>query len=243
MACRGVLIFTRLPFILTSPPVTLSAANIARALSLRPDPSRPANPFTSPFCMTKLNGLTPAALERPIPSKTGMEVSVTIGSCFVSFEISWSSLPSIFEISSNWESEAVSYSPTSFPLRSTVTLSLISYTCSRKWVIKMIPTPRSFSSRMRTKSFCTSSSSREDVGSSSMRILQSISTARAIAIICCTAIEQLESSWTGLAGILRDSSSCTAFWFICFQLTNELWLRPMNIFSATVKLGQSMISW
>ena len=83
--------------------------------------------------------------------------------------------------------------------------------------MKMIPTPLDFSSRMSSKSFRTSSSSSEDVGSSRMRILQSISIARAIAIICWTASEQLESCWVGLAGIPREFSSCVVFAFIRFH--------------------------
>ena len=49
-------------------------------------------------------------------------------------------------------------------------------------------------------SFWTSCSSREEVGSSRMRTLHSISTARAIATICCTAMEQEPSCCLGLAG-------------------------------------------
>ena len=74
------MIFTFLPFTLTSPPVTLSAAKMARTLSLRPEPSSPANPFTSPLWMVKSKGLTPAALDRPCASNTGTLSSDLAGS-------------------------------------------------------------------------------------------------------------------------------------------------------------------
>ncbi len=152
-------------------------------------------------------------------------------------------MPIIFETSSNWGSEDASYSPMNSPFRNTVILSLISYTWSRKWVTKTMPTPRDLRSRMRENSFRTSSSSRDEVGSSRTRILQSMSTARAMAIICWTASEQPESGWVAPAGMPSDSRSAVARAFIRFQSTRKRRLRPMNMFSATLRLGQSEISW
>ena len=64
-----------------------------------------------------------------------------------------------------------------------------SYTWSRKWVTKTIPIPCFFSIRMISNSFCTSSVDKLDVGSSKISTFAEISTARAMATICCTATE------------------------------------------------------
>ena len=96
---------------------------------------------------------------------------------------------------------------------------------------------------MRPKSFCTSCSSREEVGSSRMSTLHSISTARAMATICCTAMEQLPSCCLGLAGMPRDSRIFPAPAFMDFQLARAPLVRPMYMFSATVRLGHRVISW
>ena len=78
--------------------------------------------------MVKLKGLTPASLESAVASKTGTLLSGAGGSCFLIFATSPSAFPIIFETSSIWGSEDASYSPINSPLRSTVILSLISYT-------------------------------------------------------------------------------------------------------------------
>ena len=83
----------------------------------------------------------------------------------------------------------MAYSPTSWPSRSTVIRSQTSYTWSKKWVTKRMPTPLARRSRISRKSLATSCSSREEVGSSRISTLQSMSTARAMATICCTAME------------------------------------------------------
>ena len=66
----------------------------------------------------------------------------------LSFDMSSNSVkvrPIIFAINSRRGSSAVSYVPTKFPFLRTVILSAISYTWSRKWVMKMIAIPRCFS--------------------------------------------------------------------------------------------------
>ena len=99
------------------------------------------------------------------------------------------SLPIMAATSFTRGSSATGYSPTRVPLRSTVIRSHTAYTCSRKWVTNTMPTPCSFSWSIILKSFSTSLSSREEVGSSRIRALQSMSTARAMAIICWRARE------------------------------------------------------
>ena len=145
--------------------------------------------MTSPLWMSRSNGLIVPAWLKPL-------ASMTIGSFRLSPLVSGlmearssKSFPIIAATSLTLGRSAISYSPTSCPFRSTVMPSQTAYTCSRKCVTKMMPTPFSFKLRIIVKSFSTSRSSSEEVGSSRMRTLQSISTARAIAIICCSASE------------------------------------------------------
>ena len=156
------------------------------------------------------------------------------------------SLPIILATSITLGRSLVSYSPTSSPFRRTVIRSHTAYTCSRKCVTKMIPTPSSRSLRIRTNSFSTSSSSREEVGSSRIRTLHFISTARAIAIICWIATEHSSSICVGGTLMFRLSRSFAERAFISFQLiipTLFRGSRPINRFSATVRFGQRFTSW
>ena len=70
-----------------------------------------------------------------------------------------------------------------------------------------------------------------------------MSTARAMATICCTAREQRESSCLALAGIFRPSRISVVRLLRARQLIKAPLALPMNIFSATVRLGQRVISW
>ena len=143
-------------------------------------------------------------------------------------------------------SSAMGYSPTSWPLRSTVIRSQTAYTCSKKWVTKMMPTPRSRSWRIRLKSFSTSESSREEVGSSRISTLHSISTARAMAIICCSAREYSSKFRVTSTGRFISFISFCARFTISLRLTVcslVIGSRPMKRFSATLRLGQRLTSW
>ena len=96
---------------------------------------------------------------------------------------------------------------------------------------------------MSPKSFSTSDSSKEEVGSSRISTLQSMSTARAMATICWIAMEQSDSCCCARAGIprfwrIRSASSLTFF-----QSIIRFFPRPMYMFSATVRLGHRVISW
>ena len=75
-----------------------------------------------------------------------------------------------------------------------------------------------------------------------MSTLHSISTARAMATICCTAMEQLDSCCVGAAGMPSDSRIFFAPAFILRQFVNAPLVRPMYKFSATVRFGQRVIS-
>ena len=109
----------------------------------------------------------------------------------------------------------------------------------------IIPTPSDFRRFIKTKSFSTSSSSREDVGSSRIRTLHFISTALAIAIICWFAIEHSPRFCVGDTSILRSFNIFADFLFIVFQSIIPIFLgsRPINKFSATLRFGHRFTSW
>ena len=65
---------------------------------------------------------------------------------------------------------------------------------------------------------------------------------RAMATICCTAMEQLDSCCVGAAGMPSDSRIFFAPAFILRQFVNAPLVRPMYKFSATVRFGQRVIS-
>ncbi len=105
--------------------------------------------------------------------------------------------------------------------------------------------PSSLSPRMTRKSWSTSDASRLEVGSSSTSTLASTSSARAMATICCTAIEWVpRSEPTSMESCSRPSSSSAR------RRTADQWIRPNRVgarpistFSATERLGQRLISW
>ena len=218
---------------------------MTRASSLRPEPSRPVSPTTSPLCICKSNGLIFPLWLMPCASiTTGTLVKSFFSSDFTAARSS-KSLPIIAATSFTLGSSSIGYSPTSMPFRSTVIRSQTAYTCSRKCVTNTIATPFSFSCRIRTNSFSTSWSSREDVGSSKISTLQSISTALAIAIICWSASEYSSRflvtsiSRSRLLIILLD------FAVIVFQSMVPSFVfgsLPINKFSATLKFGQRLTS-
>ena len=105
------------------------------------------------------------------------------------FSRSLKSLPIIFATSCTLGRFSTSNSPTRAPFLKTVILSHTAYTCSKKCVTNIIPMPSFFSFFIKTKSFSTSPSSSDEVGSSSISTFADISTALAMAIICCIAIE------------------------------------------------------
>ena len=63
-----------------------------------------------------------------------------------------------------------------------------------------------------------------------------------MATICCTAMEQEPSCCLGLAGMPKLSKILPAPLFIRLQLVTAPLVRPMYMFSATVRLGHRVIS-
>lgn len=122
IASRGDAILTGLPSIDTVPESGKSMPNISRAVSVRPEPSRPATPTTSPAPMLRSNGSIERARPRPLN-----EISrwLRAGASRLPCSVAAANVrPSIMETSSICGSEAVSRVPTSFPFRRTVMRSL-----------------------------------------------------------------------------------------------------------------------
>ena len=69
-----------------------------------------------------------------------------------------------------------------------------------------------------------------------------MSTALAMATICCTAREQEESSCFARAGMPRFVRISVARFSQFFQGISVPFVLPMNMFSATVRFGQRVIS-
>ena len=108
-----------------------------------------------------------------------------------------------------------------------------------------IASPSSRSFRMTLKSCSTSLSSRLEVGSSRIRILDESSRTRAMATICWTAIEYEERVWVTSTEISRFFRSSSALRFCSFQSIRPSLIGslPMKMFSATERLGQRLTSW
>ena len=244
IASSGDLILTSLPFTLIVPPSGLSAPYIARTSSERPDPKSPVSPTTSPLLTVKSNGRMLPFRPTCSASTTGIYCSSFLWSPLISARSS-KFLPIILATNSTRGNSFTGYSPTKCPFLNTVILSHTSYTCSRKCVTKIIPTPWSFSLRINTNNFSTSSSSRDDVGSSKINTWHFISTALAIAIICCFAIEHSSNLSVARASIDKLFSNAADFLFIVCQsiIPSFLGSLPINKFSATVRFGHRFTSW
>ena len=129
VAARGLRIETGLPSIVISPASARSAPNSRRASSVRPEPSRPASPTTSPRCSARSNGAIAPLRPTALASSTGVVASSessAVRGFFSSASSVLSSRPSILETSSTRLSSVVVHSPTSRPLRRTVIRSEIS---------------------------------------------------------------------------------------------------------------------
>ena len=97
---------------------------------------------------------------------------------------------------------------------------------------------------MTPNSSATSSWSRLEVGSSRIRILTSVETARAIATSCCTASEWLLSSESGSSSrpTCRIASRAAARIARQSMKPSLRGSRPSMMFSATDRLGSRSIS-
>ena len=149
---------------------------IARAISVRPEPTKPARPTISP--RRSSNETPPKTPRRPRPSAFTMTSPISASS----FGNSCSSeRPTIsWIISACGQARRSSRVATCWPSRRIVTVSEIAVTSSSRWLMKTIATPRSRRPRMIEKSRSTSGGESAAVGSSMIRRRASDDSALAI---------------------------------------------------------------
>ncbi len=130
-ACAGESIAARRPCSQISPPSAGVSPNNTRASSVRPAPTRPANPTISPARMLSPISCTPLFLqERPRTSSTTLPGATgTLGNT------ADSSRPTIMRINSPRETSSIRRVPTKIPSRSAVTRSATSGSSSSRWEI------------------------------------------------------------------------------------------------------------
>ena len=122
IALRGERTTTRLPSTAISPLVGTSAPAIARTISVRPAPTRPASPTISPACTRNATSFTrtPLAELTPRTSSTTGASAATAGSSGKWFS---KARPTIKRIRSSGGICAIGRVSTALPSRSTVTRS------------------------------------------------------------------------------------------------------------------------
>ncbi|MCY1541372.1 hypothetical protein D9M68_770570 [compost metagenome] len=189
IASAGFEKLTERPSIFSTPRSGDSRPNSRRASSVRPAPSRPAMPTTSPARTRRSVACNCPAWPNPSDCRSAGAASSNAGSAAGRADCAANSRPSIAAISACGPRSAAFHSPTQLPLRSTVMRSDTAYIWFRKCVTKTMARPSPRSRRSTSNSFSTSSSSRLDVGSSRISTFDDTPSARAIATICCTATE------------------------------------------------------
>ncbi len=112
------------------PESAASSPNIRRASSVRPEPSSPATPTTSPSCRSRLSGCSRRLAPKSRSDILGAEPSSADGlagasASTLSADASATSRPTIAATSAGAGSCAGVHSPTKRPLRSTVMRSAI----------------------------------------------------------------------------------------------------------------------
>ncbi|OPZ66869.1 MAG: hypothetical protein BWY81_01616 [Firmicutes bacterium ADurb.Bin467] len=126
IASEGDLTTVGLPLSVICPCVGLTTPNRSCAVSVRPEPSRPAKPIISPFLtVSEISSMAPGAPSLSAASITSAP-SATVGGFRSNILIM--SLPIIAVTSSSFVISSAAYSPTRFPFRSTVIRSEISNT-------------------------------------------------------------------------------------------------------------------
>ncbi len=130
IAARGLRRATGFPSISTRPESARSAPKSSRANSVRPEPSNPASPTTSPALISRSNGsMAPLRPSRVARNSGGAVVSrwawCSDAWCSIRSKV-LSSRPSMADTRPSRSSCRVGYSPTNMPLRNTVIRSEIS---------------------------------------------------------------------------------------------------------------------
>src|SRR6266850_4264959 len=258
MASTGEAICASAPSMRMVPSSARSMPKSRRAVSVRPDPRSPPMPRDSPPLTSRSTPRTDPRRPRPLALRNGVAVGPPFpeplppaagapdpASLVRTGARSWTSRPTMRVISPMRERSDTGYSPTSRPFRSTVMRSEISNVWSMKCVMKRIAIPCAFSRRTTENSIRTSSSARLEVGSSRIRILARAESDRAMAHICCTAIEYEESGAITSTRTFRSARSASALRRMRPQRIPNVSApsRPRQMFSATDRFGQRFTSW
>ncbi len=184
-----------MPFTRTEPASYPSTPNTARAISLRPAPTRPARPTISPARTVKLTSLNVPVEARPSTSRMGAPISATVFG-----NRSATSRPTIAATSRSTLVSAMDWVETYSPSRMTVTVSQRENTSSNRWEMNTTARPSSRSPRATANSRSTSTPLSAAVGSSMISRRASNEMALAISMICWSA---MDSPAAGRRGSMR----------------------------------------
>ena len=212
-----------------------SAPNSRRINSVRPEPTSPAMPKTSPACSARLTSCT--AVPRPMPS-----TCITTGPATRRARLSrsFTERPTMRRTRSSSDNPAMGHTSTSRPSRNTATWVAMRRSSSSRCDTYTMATPRLLRRAICSKRYVVSRGVSMAVGSSSTRMRVSSCRLRAISTICCWPMPSCETGVLGsmvsspiLASCARAAATITPR---CSQPAR--WgMRPSSRFSATVSVG------
>ena len=245
---RGEPVRTRRPRTSTLPPSIRCVPKIARTVSDRPEPSRPASPSTSPAWTESETSCSWLRRCRPTASRTTSSRTCWLRSKLVrpSERTSATPRPSIVAITSSLVVSLISDVRVRRPSRRIVIRSAMANTSSRLWLTNSRATPAARNRRIISNTWATSRGSSDDVGSSRITTRASVDTARTMAIICCTPAPNERTGRRTSMSMPWRRSSAPALRFI--SLTPSRPHRPRGSLPryrlrATDISGTSVISW
>ena len=198
MAARGLCAGSTRPPTVTVPASYRSIPKTARAISLRPAPTRPARPTISPARTVKEMSWKVPRDCSPLTSSTTSPISAGVLG-----NRSPTSRPTIRSTIASTSVSAMASVEMYSPSRITVTVSQSANTSSKRWEMKTRARPSSRRLRATAKSRSTSTPLRAAVGSSMTSRLASSEMALAISMICWSAIERPRA---GRRGSMRTPS-------------------------------------
>ena len=232
---------TARPSIVTLPASGATSPNSALASAVRPEPSRPEMPSTSPACRSKpMSWKAPAFASPRTSSRRGAPGASGAGG------VSATSRPVMWRVSEAASNSPAGPSATFRPLRSTTTCSQTSSTSASLWLTKSTATPSALSRRMIPSSTRTSRSVSAVVGSSMMMSRASEASARQIATSCLCATDSVSTrASSGIStptrSSIRAASARTRRRSTSRRPACSSALKAM--FSATERFGKSEKSW
>ena len=238
IAWRGEAICTSTPSRRITPASAGCTPNNDSAISVRPDPTRPAKPSTSPW--RTANVTSSKAPWRPSPSTLR---ATSPGSCGTRRKKSESSRPTMSRISVTSVTSPTGFVEMCWPSRRTVIRSLSLNTSSRRWLTNRMATPDAASRRTWRNRRSTSRAERAAVGSSMISTRTSRDSALAISTACWPATVSCEASARGSMSTSRPARIAAARCCIDRQCTSCPPGWPMKMFSATERSGNTSGSW